>query len=57
MDNANMDYPSQESYISFGKAVKGHAGLYSTMRWDNACQKAISPQVSATVHKMVRGAA
>jgi hypothetical protein len=34
------------------KAVYGRADLYSTIGWDDACQRAMYPLLSAVVHRL-----
>jgi hypothetical protein len=55
MVNTKMGHPSQESSVSPGKAVQGHTGLYSATGRDDACQQALYPRLSATVHREVQG--
>jgi hypothetical protein len=57
MVNAKTDHPSQEPYISPGKAVQGQARLYCMTGWDDTYQKTLFTRLSATVHRLVQGAA
>jgi hypothetical protein len=36
------------------KAVQGHEGLYSVTGWGSACQEALYPHLSITVHSTVQ---
>jgi hypothetical protein len=40
-----------------GKAVQGHADLYSMTGRDDACQQALFPRLSSIIHRPVQGAA